>query len=39
MIEMNGDSSILADVRFKRLFATDTLPLPLTDNRPVIDAS
>ena len=39
MIEVDGDGSILADVRFKRLFATDTLPLPLTDNRPVIDAA
>ena len=39
MIQVNGDGGILADVRFKGLLATDTLPLPLADNRPVIDAS
>ena len=39
MIQVNGDGGILADVRFKGLLATDTLPLPLADNRPVVDAS
>ena len=36
---MNGDGSILADVRFKGLLTADTLPFPLTDNRTVVDAS
>jgi hypothetical protein len=39
MIEVYGDGSILADVRFKGLFTADTLSLSLTDDRPVIDAS
>ena len=33
------DSGILVNVRFKGLLTTDTLPLPLADNRPIVDAS
>ena len=39
VIQVNSDSGILVDVRFKSLLTADTLPFPLTDNRPVIDAS
>ena len=39
MIQVDGDGSVLADVRFKRLFATDGLAFPLRDNRSVINPS
>ena len=39
VIQVNGYSSVLADVRFKGLLIADTLPFSLTDNRPVIDTS
>ena len=39
MIQMDGNGGILIDVRFKRLLTADTLPLPLTDDRPIVDAS
>ena len=39
VIQMDGDSGILVNVRFKGLLTTDTLPLPLADNRPIVDAS
>ena len=39
MLQVDGDGGILADVRLKGLFTADTLPLPLRNHRPVIDAS
>ena len=39
MIEMDGNSRVLADVGLKSLLTANTLTLPLADDRAVIDAS
>ena len=39
MIEMDGYSRVLANVGLKGLLTAYTLPLPLADDRTIIDAS
>ena len=39
VIEMDGNSRVLADVGLKSLLTAYALPLPLADDRTVIDAS
>ena len=39
VIQVDGDGSVLADVRLKRLLTADGLALPLRDNRSVVDPS